>query len=141
MMNATLPKLYAVYLIALTPVLSEIQPIKGEHAEVIYPPPHSEVRAILVGQNLRSELGRDVTLDVHIEEVSRPKNGNIYLNIGGKFPDVLLTLVIFEKNLAFFGDVDIVAGENLRVMGKLTEYKGALQIIVESRKQIVRRGW
>lgn len=89
------------------------------------------------GKELRSQLGQFVELDVHIEQVSTPRNGNVYLNIGGSFPNAILTLIIFKNNLSAFGDVDIKPGHNLRVKGRLTEYKGSLQIILQNRQQVV----
>lgn len=66
------------------------------------------------------------------------RNGNVYLNIGGSFPNAVLTLIIFKNNLSSFGDVDIKPGHNLRVKGRLTEYKGSLQLILQNRQQVVR---
>ena len=134
----------AFWLVSMAAMHGESALIPAEKKPEIAPPEEryqsslSETIPALKEQELRSQLGQFVELDVHIEQVSTPRNGNVYLNIGGSFPNAILTLIIFKNNLSAFGDVDIKPGHNLRVKGRLTEYKGSLQIILQNRQQVVR---
>ena len=134
----------AFWLVSMASMHGESALIPSEKKPEIAPPEEryqaslSDTIPALKEQELRSQLGNVVELDVHIEQVSTPRNGNVYLNIGGSFPNAVLTLIIFKNNLSSFGDVDIKPGHNLRVKGRLTEYKGSLQIILQNRQQVVR---
>ncbi|MEO8962499.1 MAG: hypothetical protein ABI325_11500 [Ginsengibacter sp.] len=62
-----------------------------------------------------------------------------FIDLGAAYPDAPLTIVIFEKSRANFpkSPETLYADKLICVTGKITEYNGKLQIVVESPKEIV----
>ena len=81
-------------------------------------------------------MGLFVEFNAQIVEVRYARNGNAYLNIGGRHPNATLTLVVFKNRLSRFGDLREFAGHTVRINGKVTQYQEALQVILESKNQI-----
>ena len=66
------------------------------------------------------------------------KNKPTLLNLGAKYPDELLTLVIWEKARALFtANVDEFKGKNICATGRIILYKGKPEIIIDRPDQIV----
>ena len=65
-------------------------------------------------------------------------NAPALFNMGGKFPNQLLTLVIYGSDRKNFKDAPEIfyKEKNVVVKGKIEEYKGKPQIIVRSPDQI-----
>jgi hypothetical protein len=61
-----------------------------------------------------------------------------FINVGARFPNSPLTLVIFEKDRANFkGSLeDLYADKNICVRGKVVEYKGKAEIIITQPEEI-----
>jgi S1/P1 Nuclease len=60
------------------------------------------------------------------------------INLGGKYPNCPLTIVIFEKNYKNFSGIieDLYKNKNICVKGKIEDYKGRSQIIIEKPEDI-----
>lgn len=67
------------------------------------------------------------------------KSGITFLDIGGNFPKQPLTVVIFKKDAPAFPEQpeSIYRNKNVCVTGRITEYKGKLQIVVQKPQEIV----
>ena len=61
------------------------------------------------------------------------------INIGGKFPNNPLTVIVFAKNYKNFSSPieEMYRDKNICVKGKIEEYKGKPQIIVEKPADII----
>ncbi len=65
-------------------------------------------------------------------------NGMTLLNLGGDFPNHLVTVVIKAEDRSKFSgkpEEDLV-GKKVRIIGRMEEYKGKPQIIIVSPNQI-----
>ncbi|MBZ0201669.1 MAG: hypothetical protein K8I03_01490 [Ignavibacteria bacterium] len=60
-----------------------------------------------------------------------------YLNFVEKYPDNPFTAVIFASKFDDFPDIGKFKGKNVEVTGRVSNYKGKPQIILNSPKQIV----
>ena len=80
--------------------------------------------------------GEEATVTGIVTQVSTPRNGIIYLNMGGKFPDNVFTGVIFKKEAAAFENVKELEGKKVELTGMIVEYKGKPQIILKKPDQI-----
>lgn len=86
--------------------------------------------------DFRRHLGLFVEFNAQIVEVRYARNGNAYLDIGGRHPNATLTLVVFKNRLSRFGDLREFAGHTVRINGRVTQYQEALQVTLESKNQI-----
>ena len=88
--------------------------------------------------NAINYLGKNVTVCERVYAV-RSTNTITQINLGGKFPNNPITIVIFAKSYANFkGNIeDMYKDKNICVKGKVQEYKGKAQIIVESPENII----
>ena len=86
--------------------------------------------------DFRRYLGLFVEFNAQIVEVRYARNGNAYLDIGGRHPNATLTLVVFKNQLSRFGDLREFAGHTVRINGRVTQYQEALQVILQSKNQI-----
>jgi len=59
-----------------------------------------------------------------------------YLNFDNKYPKNTFTAVIFKEKFADFGDLKIYKNKNVEVTGKINEYRGKAQIILNNKNQI-----
>lgn len=60
----------------------------------------------------------------------------VYLNLDKKFPDSLLTCVIFAPATNLFGDLRKLEGKQVEVKGKIEDYKGKPQIVLNNPNQL-----
>jgi DNA-directed RNA polymerase subunit N (RpoN/RPB10) len=88
--------------------------------------------------NIRNHIGDSVLLNVYINQVSYAKNGNIYMNIGGRHPNQKLALVVFDQDKRKFGNLKVYENKRIIVQGQISEYRGRPQIVLNSPNQIVR---
>lgn len=72
-----------------------------------------------------------------VYQVTETSGGTIFLNLGGKFPKQLLTLVIFEADRVNIPDVPL-EGSRVRFSGIITTYKGQPRIIIRNSGQIIK---
>jgi len=86
--------------------------------------------------DFRRQLGQFVEFSAQIVEVRYAANGNAYLDVGGRYPNATLTLVVFKNRLSRFGDLREFTGHTVRINGRVTQYQEALQVILESKNQI-----
>ena len=84
-----------------------------------------------------NNIGKKVTVCAKVFSV-RSTAAITQINIGGKFPNTPLTVVIFGKSYANFqgNPEDLFKDKNICVRGKIEEYKGKAQIIVDSPEDI-----
>lgn len=62
--------------------------------------------------------------------------GNIFLNMGGKYPNQTFTAFIPSDSAARFSNPQQYEGRTVSVSGKIALYKGKPEIIVNSPSQI-----
>ena len=81
-------------------------------------------------------IGKKVILKERISQIIHAKNGNIYLNVGGYYPNQKLSLVVFSKNTKNFPNIDKFKQKIVSIKGTLTEYNNKPQIIINKKWQI-----
>lgn len=83
---------------------------------------------------VKPHIGKYVIVQGVISQINYAKNGNIYLNMGGKYPRHKLGLVIFKTSE--FRNLTHLENKIVKVKGKLSTYKGKPQIIINKKSQI-----
>lgn len=84
-----------------------------------------------------NHVGKEVTLCDSVYS-ARALEGISLLNLGGKFPKDVITVVVFKSDRSKFEKEPVALFEHKRicVTGKVTLYKDKLQIIVNEPKQL-----
>jgi hypothetical protein len=91
-------------------------------------------------KDVSDRIGENVALLEKIDQVSVvSSNGNIYFNIGGRYPHQKLGLVVFSRNSNIFSNPYQFEGSLALIQGKLSLYKGKPQIIIENTSQVVKK--
>lgn len=100
-----------------------------------------EIKDVIIGHwNFKDILKATDKEVVVVDSVygGRTFENHTLLNIGGKFPDQLLSVFIAKKDYKNFdGDVlKLYVNKRISVSGKVTNFKDKAQIIVTDQKQI-----
>jgi hypothetical protein len=80
-------------------------------------------------------IGKNVIACGHIKEISSFSKGT-YLNYDNKYPNQSLTVVIFDDRLSsviqHVGNVDNLLNKQVCAAGKVSEYRGRHQIVLNN---------
>ena len=82
-------------------------------------------------------VGEIATITDKVDGVHQSGKGNIFLNMGGKYPNQVFTAFIPASNAAQFSNPQQYEGKTVAVSGKITLYRGNPEIIVENVSQII----
>jgi DNA/RNA endonuclease YhcR with UshA esterase domain len=81
-------------------------------------------------------VGETATITGAVDGVHQSGKGNIFLNMGGKYPNQAFTAFIPSSSAAQFSNPQQYEGRTVAVSGKIALYKGKPEIIVNSPSQI-----
>jgi len=81
-------------------------------------------------------VGETATVTDRVDGVHQSGKGNIFLNMGGKYPNQAFTAFIPSGSAAQFSNPQQYEGRTVAVSGKITLYHGKPEIIVTSPSQI-----
>jgi DNA/RNA endonuclease YhcR with UshA esterase domain len=82
-------------------------------------------------------VGETATIKGTVDGFHQSGKGNIFLNMGGKYPNQAFTAFIPSGSAAQFANAQQYEGRTVAVSGKIQLYKGKPEIIVMSPSQIV----
>jgi DNA/RNA endonuclease YhcR with UshA esterase domain len=81
-------------------------------------------------------VGETATVTDKVDGVHQSSKGNIFLNMGGKYPNQAFTAFIPSASAAQFPQPQQYEGRTVAVSGKIALYKGKPEIIVNAPSQI-----
>jgi DNA/RNA endonuclease YhcR with UshA esterase domain len=81
-------------------------------------------------------VGETATVTGMVDGVHQSGKGNIFLNMGGKYPNQAFTAFIPSSSAGQFTNPQQYEGRTVTVSGKIALYKGKPEIIVNSPSQI-----
>src|SRR2546430_10896972 len=84
-------------------------------------------------------VGNTATVTARVDGVHQSGKGNIFLNMGGKYPNQAFTAFIPSASAGQFSQPQQYEGRTVAVSGKITLYRGKPEIIVTSPSQISTR--
>jgi hypothetical protein len=82
-------------------------------------------------------VGEIATVTDKVDGVHQSGRGNIFLNLGGKNPNQIVTAFIPAANAGDFSNPQQYEGKTVAVSGKITLYHGKPQIQVTNVSQII----
>lgn len=100
-------------------------------------PAQPAVEEVVTVEQARNFVGKTVVVEGQVTGIrflERSERQPVFLNFGEAFPNHAFTVVIFGKDRAKFGDTPpekLFEGRRVRVRGKIEEYRGKPQIVVE----------
>ncbi len=85
-----------------------------------------------------SNIGKKVTVCAAVFGI-RSSSSITQINVGGKYPNTPLTIIIFAKNYKNFPlpAEELYKNKNICVKGTIEEYKGKAQIVVERPEDVI----
>jgi DNA/RNA endonuclease YhcR with UshA esterase domain len=82
-------------------------------------------------------LGETVTIEGTVGEVHiDARSGVTFINMGGRFPNQACTGVIFKDDASKFPGVDGLTGKVIDITGRVKDYKGRCEIILNDAGQL-----
>jgi DNA/RNA endonuclease YhcR with UshA esterase domain len=82
-------------------------------------------------------VGEIATITDKVDGVHQSGKGNIFLNMGGKYPNQAFTAWIPSASAAQFTQPQQYEGKTISVSGKITLYRGKAEIQVTNVSQII----
>ena len=82
-------------------------------------------------------VGETATVTDRVDGVHQSGKGNIFLNMGGKYPNQAFTAWIPSASAAQFSNPQQYEGKTVAVSGKITLYHGKPEIIVTNVSQVI----
>ena len=84
-----------------------------------------------------AHVGEVATVVGTVVSVHRSHTGNIYLNFGADYPHQTFSAVVLGPHDARLDNLDSLVGKRVGVRGMIKNYKGRMEIVIESADQIV----
>jgi DNA/RNA endonuclease YhcR with UshA esterase domain len=82
-------------------------------------------------------VGETATVKGRVDSFHQSGKGNMFLNMGGKYPNQAFTAFIPSSSAAEFSNAQQFDGKTVSVSGKITLYKGKPEIVVTNISQII----
>jgi len=92
---------------------------------------------IYTDREAAAHVGETAMVVGTVVSVHRSKAGNIYLNFGADYPHQTFSGAILNPRDPAFSQLDTLAGKRVGVKGKIKNYNGQAEIVIESINQIV----
>lgn len=87
-------------------------------------------------QQARHYIGKNISVQGHIVQVSRSEGGDVFFNFEKGYPHQPFAAVIFAKNVPNFGYLYQYWGNTVKVTGTVEEYEGRPEIVLQHNEQI-----
>ncbi len=82
-----------------------------------------------------TKVGKDAVVSGMLTQLTK-REKLWYLNIDGNYPTNAFTAVVFAKNFGVFTNVDAMVGKKIEITGKVAEFQGKPQIVLERASQL-----
>ncbi len=84
----------------------------------------------------KDHINDTLTVKGVVSQVSVTRGGQVYFNMGGRYPDNVFSAVILKPNADKFADVKEYEGKTVLVTGKVKMYNGKPEILLEKKEQL-----
>jgi DNA/RNA endonuclease YhcR with UshA esterase domain len=85
----------------------------------------------------KNHIDKDVTVEGVVSEVHHAASGRaIFIEIGGRYPNNPFSAVIFKDHFSKFPTADSLAGKTVDVTGRIKDYRGRAEIILDDPDQL-----
>jgi DNA/RNA endonuclease YhcR with UshA esterase domain len=92
---------------------------------------------IIPPEDCPKHLGETVTIEGTVSEVHHAASGRAtFIDMGGRYPNNTFAAVIFKDDADKFPTVDTLTGKVIDITGRVKDYKGSCEIIVNDPAQL-----
>jgi DNA/RNA endonuclease YhcR with UshA esterase domain len=85
----------------------------------------------------KNHVDKDATVEGVVSEVHHAASGRaIFIEIGGHYPSNPFSAVVFKDRFNKFPTVDSLAGKTVDVTGRIKEYRGRAEIVLDDPEQL-----
>ncbi len=85
----------------------------------------------------KDHIGKTVIVSGKVDQVTHSSTGTWFINMGGKYPDNAFTAVVFKSDADKFTNLKDLEGKTIEVKGKIKEYRGTPEIILNDPDQMI----
>ncbi len=82
-----------------------------------------------------NHIGKIMTVRGKVDRVHVSQKGDVFIDMGGKHPNATFTAICFKQVIPT-AQLEPLAGKTISISGKIKEYNGKVEIILESADQI-----
>src|SRR6059058_3140331 len=97
----------------------------------------AQAPAIYTAAEAAKHVGEIATVTDKVDGVHQSGKGNIFLNMGGKYPNQAFTAFVPSSSAAQFSNPRQYEDKTVAVSGKITLYRGKPEIVVTNVSQII----
>jgi exonuclease VII large subunit len=87
---------------------------------------------------IKNHIGENIEVCGKVEGVYHHRNGHIFLNIDGKYPNQKMSVIIWENYVNNFKNMNFL-NKKICVKGIVKEYKNIPEIYLENKTQLTFR--
>ncbi len=100
------------------------------------PPPSAALPSgVIRPEDAKNYIGQTVTVKGTVDRVYVSQKGDVFIDMGGKHPNAAFTAVCFKQAIPTV-QLQQLNGKIISVKGKIKEYQGKVEIVLESADQI-----
>jgi DNA/RNA endonuclease YhcR with UshA esterase domain len=97
----------------------------------------SLAQTVIPPADCSKHIGETATIEGTVSEVHHAASGRAtFIDMGGRYPNNTFAAVIFKDDADKFPNIDTLAGKVIDITGRVKDYKGSCEIIVNDPAQI-----
>ncbi len=101
------------------------------------PPPSTTVtNGSITPEEARNHIGEDAVVRGEVTRVNVSQKGDVFMDMGGSNSDATFTVVCFKQAVPT-EDLRNLMGKTVSFKGRIKEYKGKAEMILNSKDQII----
>ncbi len=103
-----------------------------------YPPvPARAAGSAYTDLEAAAHVGETATVVGTVVTVHRSRAGNVYLNFGADYPHQTFSGAVLRPRAPWTRGLDSLVGRRVELRGRISRYRGQVQIVIERSDQIV----
>jgi len=97
---------------------------------------NSFAQKIYTVDDAKNHIGDTAIVKGEVSQLSVTKGGQVYFNMGGKYPNNKFSAVILKANVSKFDNVKDYEGKIVEIKGEIKLYNSKPEIVLEKKDQI-----
>jgi DNA/RNA endonuclease YhcR with UshA esterase domain len=94
-------------------------------------------QTVIPPEDCPKHVGETVTIEGAVSEVHHAASGRAtFIDMGGRYPNNPFGAVIFKDDADKFPNIDTLTGKVIDITGRVKDYKGSCEIIVNDPAQL-----
>lgn len=111
------------------PTVAQTNATEESPSKVTLPP------GVIAPEDAKNHIGEMTTVKGKVDRVYVSQKGDVFIDMGGKRPNAAFTAVCFKQAIPTV-QLQALDGKIISVKGKIKEYQGKVEIVLEKADQI-----